>query len=751
MAQSRDDLPVTGRPGRPLLTAKRVIPPVRDGAVPRERLASRLRTARTRLTVVVAPAGWGKTSLLAGWASDPAETRRVAWVSLDDGDDEPARFWTYVLTALREVGADVSAEPLRALGTGEVPAVELALPILLNELAASTARHVLVLDDYHALTDPRIHEAVEFLIAYLPPALRLVIAGRTDPPLPLARLRVRGDLTELRAAQLGFSTGEAAALVSSVSGVALDATAVHSLWQRTEGWAAGLQLAALALRADPSRLGGDDRHLLDYFAAEVLPGLAPAQRDLLVRSAPLRMLSGPLCDAALQVTGSDRVLAELVRADLFVAVLDAEQQWYRCHSLLRDALLHQPGADPQGVHERAAAWFAEQGRIDDAVGHLLRAGRHAAACALLREHAESWFFRRGAAAVYLQLGEQIPVELVDAPFAWSLAYAATACGDRPRTVRWLDFCEAHATPDSAPPGWNSLRAAVLSLRANFGLTEAESARSLELAREALALETEGGRPGHPNVRQALATALARDGRFDDAASLFLELWPRRRDSWPPWLVLQVAGSMSISLMEAGRVEECDRVLREVGPLAARFDGGEHLARIPGLGAVRIAEGRRRFHRAEFGPAAELLRHAIALSELQPRPTLQVVGLVYLADAELACQDRTAAVAALARAREVVADEPVSAFAATRLEEAERRIGRGASRAAVRSGAVPEELTDRELSILRALQGSASQREIGAALFLSINTVKAYNKSLYRKLGVASRPDAVAVARGLGLI
>ncbi|GIJ49632.1 helix-turn-helix transcriptional regulator [Virgisporangium aliadipatigenens] len=741
----------TGRPGRPLLTAKRVIPPARPGAVPRERLTQLLRAAETRLTVVVAPAGWGKTSLLTGWARDPAETRRIAWVSLDAGDDEPARFWAYVLTALREAGDAVSAEPLDALGAGEVPAVDLALPILLNELAAATTRQVLVLDDYHVLTDPRIHEAVEFLVSYLPPALRLVIAGRSDPPLPLARLRVRGDLTELRAAQLEFSTGEAAALVSAVSGVALDAPAVDALWQRTEGWAAGLQLAALALRADPSRVRGDDRHLVDYFAAEVLPGLAPEQRDLLVRSAPLDLLSGPLCDAALRVSGSARVLADLVRADLFVAALDEDRHWYRCHSLLRDALLHRPGTDPREVHERAAGWFAGQGRIDDAADHLLRAGLPAAAAALLREHADSWFFARGAQAVYLRLGEQIPVELVDAPFAWSLAYAATICGDRPRTVRWLDFSESHATADTTMPGWHSFRAAVLSLRAYFGLTEADSARSLALAREAFALETAGGRPGHPNVRQTLATTLARDGRFADAAELFLELWPRRRDSWPPWLVIQVAGSMSISLMEAGRSDECDRMLRAVAPLAAGFDQDRRLARTPGLGALRIAEGRRCHHNAEFGAAAALLRHAIALVELQPRPTLQIVGLVYLADAELACGDRVAAVAALARAREVVADEPVSPFAAARLAEAERRIGRGSTRAAVRAGALAEELTDRELSILRALQGTATQREIGAALFLSVNTVKAYSKSLYRKLGVASRPDAVAAARGLGLI
>jgi LuxR family maltose regulon positive regulatory protein len=729
---------------------KQVVPPVRAGAVPRERLAQQLHAARTRLTVVVAPAGWGKTSLLSGWAAD--EVRRIAWVSLDESDDEPTRFWTYVLTALRDSSDGISGEPLAALAMADVPAVDLALPVLLNELAASDTEHVLVLDDYHLLSDPRIHEAVEFLVAYLPPALRLVVAGRADPPLRVARLRARGELTELRAAHLRFAPDEAAALVSTVAGVELDRPAAEAVWKRTEGWAAGLQLAALALRADPGARHGDDRHLFDYFAAEVLPGLAPRQRDLLVRSAPLELLSGSLCDAALGTTGSAEVLDELVRADLFVAPLGGDRPWYRCHRLLRDALLHEPGADPEEVLQRAAEWFVEHDRIDDAVHHLLRAGRYPAAAELLARHAQDWFFERGAAATVLRLGEQLHESAVDASLAWSLAFAAAVLGDRPRVVRWLDTCEARETPDSTVPGWHSFRAAVLSLRSNFGLTDAEAARTIDLAREALELETAGGRPGHPNVRPALGAALARAGRFDEAATLLLELWPRRhQDSWPPWLELMVAGTAAVSLVEAGRGDECDRVLREAGPLAAAVEREGRQASVPGVAAVRLAEGRRRYQRGDVEAALALLRPAIAVAELHPRPSLLCRALGYLADAELAAGDRTAARAALSRAREIVEDEPVSAFAVELLEEAEIRMGRGSARAATRSGALVEELTDRELSILRALQGTASQREIGSALFLSINTVKAYTRSLYRKLGVACRADAVAAARELGLI
>ena len=247
--------------------------------------------------------------------------------------------------------------------------------------------------------------------------------------------------------------------------------------------------------------------------------------------------------------------------------------------------------------------------------------------------------------------------------------------------------------------------------------------------------------------------LARDGRFDEAAALLLDLWSSPPTATPGRrrLVLQVAGTLTISLVEAGRGEDCDRVLREAGPLAEAVERDGREASAPGLAALRIAAGRRSYQNADVEAAAVLLRRAVTLAELHPRPTVLFLGLVYLADAELACGDRPAARAALSRAREVVDDEPVSAYAARRLEEAEARLGRAGARTAVRSGALAEELTDRELSILRALQGPATQREIGAALFLSINTVKAYNKSLYRKLGVASRHDAVTAARDLGLI
>src|SRR5919199_3320537 len=302
-------------PGRPLLAAKMLVPLPPPGVVVRSRLHERLLSpAAARLTTVVAPAGWGKTTLLAAWARDPGEQRPVAWLSLDEADDEPIRFWTYALSALGTVAPHLVDEALAALSAPGLDPLDIALPALLNALTAeageperaasasraswdgaATGQSVLVLDDFHVLTDPAIGESLEFLLSYLPSSLHLVIASRLDPPLPLARMRARGVLTEIRLRDLRCTAVEGAALVAGVARLPADVT--DRLLERTEGWPAGLQLAALTLRevADPvaveATIGAGARHIADYVTDEVVSGLDGDQHDLLVRCSVLERLS----------------------------------------------------------------------------------------------------------------------------------------------------------------------------------------------------------------------------------------------------------------------------------------------------------------------------------------------------------------------------------------------------------------------------------------------------------------------------
>jgi LuxR family maltose regulon positive regulatory protein len=749
------------RPAGPLLAVKYAIPAVRAAVVARTRLESRLDTA-AKLTVVAAPAGWGKTSLLSRWAAGAALDTPVAWVSLDESDDEPVRFFSYVLTALRRVSDQVSSAAADALLTSSDGPMSQALPLLLNELAAASAQHVLVLDDYHVITHPDIHGSMEFLLSYLPATLRIVISSRSDPPLPLARMRVRAELTEIRAQDLQFDTEESLALLSAVTASEPDVLAASAIQDQSEGWAAGLQLAGLALRASRSRgevtppVRGDDRHLFEYFTAEVFPSLAPAQRDLLVRAAPLELLSGSLCDAALGVHGSAGVLAELERADLFVVALDPEREWYRCHRLLRGALGWSPDAEQddaiRDVLRRAARWFTDHARLDDAVRSLLSARDNAAAADLLLAR-QQWFLERGWAATYLALGERLPEAAVHPQLALFLTYAADASGHRDRVAHWLDVCARHIDEHTLVEGWRSPRAAELSLRAVLAISASEPAQAVALCERALALETAAGTEQHPVALVALGRAYGLAGRFEDGARILLESWRMRgQGHWSTGVDLQIAGLLGLFLLALEAHSDVDHLLAEALPLAAvaERDWGEAAAAHV-VALIRVVEGRRSYQRGDLARARAQLAHSLSLAEITARPLYMVAGLLFLADAELGAGNRAGARAALVRAREVIDNEPVTPFLLTWLDDADNRIGRIAARTAADSGALFEELTDRELSILRLLPSSASQREIGAALFLSINTVKAYNKSLYRKLGVGGRQDAVRTARHLGLI
>jgi LuxR family maltose regulon positive regulatory protein len=370
-----------------LVETKFFRPLTRPGLVPRPRLDHVLGTGRTRLTLVSAPAGFGKTTLLAAWLADGAggadgPARRTAWVSLDESDTGAEAFWTYVLTALERVAPGTGAAGLGLLGAGQP--METVLAAVLNELSVLPDDVDLVLDDYHLAEGPETQPGMAFLLERLPPQVRLVISTRADPALPLARLRARGELTEVRAADLRFNAEEAAAYLADATGLDLDAADVSALEARTEGWIASLQLAAISLRDrdDPSGFiagfAGDDRYVVDYLVEEVLDRQPEEIRDFLLGTAILERLTGPLCDAVTERTGSGQVLESLERRNLFVVPLDDQRRWYRYHHLFADVLrAHLLGEHPDrvaGLHRRASDWYAATGDPEAAVRHALAAG-----------------------------------------------------------------------------------------------------------------------------------------------------------------------------------------------------------------------------------------------------------------------------------------------------------------------------------------------------------------------------------------
>ena len=641
---------------------------------------------------------------------------------------------------------------------------QLALPLLINELAAAPTRHILVLDDYQAITDRTIHESVEFFVSYLPPTAQVVIASRWDPPLPLARMRARGELVEVRANDLRFSEDEAAAMVAAVLGVRpRPARCVGAV--AADGRLAGRPPAG---RADPPRQSGSRAPRRPGCAettgtcsttspARCCPLSSPSSATCSSGQLRWSCLSGSLCDAALEVQGSAALLAELERADMFVVALDADREWYRCHRLLRDALQRGPGVQDataaRDVLTRAAAWFADHGRIDEAVRHLQLAGDDPAAASLLLTH-QSWFFDHGWAAAFLAHGERLAESAVEPPLALVMSYAAKISGHPDRITHWLDACERRIDADTVIDGWRSARAAAVMMRGINGTSPGRHGPGGGVVRGGGGAgggrrhgRTTGGPGGigqRLRVRRTVRRRRTDPGRLV-ATTRAGALVPRSRPA--------TGRSARPQPGSAGPWGGVDRVLAEAAPAAtaAEQDWGDAAAplvaqlriwptRVAATSSATWRQARVRqdhaMRLAEISAASADARHRPGLSEpiSNWRP-----GIVR--------RPQTA----LLQAREVLDNEPTAPFVHDLLRESEARIGRVAVRSAARTGVLLDELTDREMSILRMLPGSASQREIGAALFLSINTVKAYNKSLYRKLGAASRQEAVTTARRLGLI
>ncbi len=373
-----------GKPGEDLLLTKLAVPPPRRALVARPRLLEQLDAGLGYpLTLVAAPAGFGKTTLLAEWLAARRDgagpVLLVAWVSLDAADNDPMRFAAYVMAALRGLHPEIVEDVLTALRSPQPPPLEAALTVLVNELGAVPSDAVLVLDDYHAIHSRTIHETLAFLVEHLPPQIHLVVASRADPPLPLARLRARGQLVEVRADDLRFAPAEAAAFLNVTMGLDLTPEEVTALEARTEGWPAGLQLAALAFkgRTDASEFvaafAGSHRYVLTYFVDDVLARQPAPVQTFLLQTAILDRLCAPLCDAVTGRADGEAMLARLERENLFVVALDDSGHWYRYHHLFAEVLRHRLRQTSSGIipqlHRLASAWHEGQGLLAEAIEH----------------------------------------------------------------------------------------------------------------------------------------------------------------------------------------------------------------------------------------------------------------------------------------------------------------------------------------------------------------------------------------------
>ena len=513
----------------PLLETKLHVPRGRRGLVARPRLSERLsRGAESTLTLVSAPAGFGKTTLLTEWlAGAPAEGRSAAWLSLDRRDNDPALFWSYLVAALQAASAGVGAGALLLLQSSQTP-IEAVLATLLNDLSASSDDVVLVLDDYHVIDARDVQDGMAFLLEHLPPQMHLVIASRADPTLPLSRLRGRGELVEIRAADLRFTPDEAAAYLNEVMGLVLTAQDVAALEGRTEGWIAALQLAALSMQGRADIAGfiagfaGDDRYIIDYLVEEVLQRQPDNVRSFLLKTSILSRLSGPLCDAVTGQDGGKPMLEALDRGNLFLIQLDDRRQWYRYQHLFGDVLrAHLMDEQPDrvhGLHLRASDWYERNGERSEAIRHALAAEDFERAADLVELAIPAMRRSRQEATVRGWL-EALPGEVVQVRPVLIVGYAgALLLGGELEGVearledaeRWLDTTTGnHVGPEASSAGmvvvddeeFRALPGTIALYRAALALAGGDVPGTVRHAQRALELSPEG------DLRRASASGL----------------------------------------------------------------------------------------------------------------------------------------------------------------------------------------------------------------------------------------------------
>jgi LuxR family transcriptional regulator, maltose regulon positive regulatory protein len=487
----------------PILTTKLYLPPPRPDVVLRSRLIARLNAGLYRkLALICAPAGFGKTTLLSAWLADCG--RPSAWLSLDEGDSDPSRFLAYLVAALQTIAPTIGAGVAGALQSSQPPPIDALLPMLLNEIATLPQPAILVLDDYHLLDTRPIDQALAFLVERLPAQLHLVIATREDPQLPLARLRARGQLTELRAADLRFTPTEAATFLKEAMGLNLSAEDVAALETRTEGWIAGLQLAALSMQGQRDTTSfirsftGSHHFVLDYLVEEVLIQQSASVQMFLLRTSILDRLCGPLCDAVLHdgTASGQATLEYLDHANLFLVPLDNERHWYRYHHLFADLLrqrLRQSAAAPtrddqEGaaeLHRRASQWYEDHGLEIEAFQHAAAAGDVTRAEHLIEGAGVPLHFR-GARTLVLNWLESLPTTILDARPALWVAYVTllTFAGDQ--TVE-LKLQAAEAALSGAEPGGTTqnLLGHIAALRAMLAVPQHDVETVIAQARRAL--------------------------------------------------------------------------------------------------------------------------------------------------------------------------------------------------------------------------------------------------------------------------
>lgn len=643
----------------PLLQTKLYTPPLRPEIVPRPRLIEQLNAGfHRKLAIISAPAGFGKTTLLSEWITRCQQP--VAWVTLDKGDNDPARFWAYFVAALRATGIDVETVRPSTVPSPHPPSIEAALTPLLNQLAAIPDPVVIVLDDYHAIDAQPVHQGLAFLLDHLPPQVHLIIATRVDPPLPIARLRARGQLTELYQADLRFTLEETADFLNRVMGLDLAPADVAALERRTEGWIAGLQMAAVSMRGRDDAAAfvraftGSHRYILDYLGDEVLRQQPDGVRLFLLQTAILGRVTAPLCDAVVdkavltEVEGGPQTMLEMLeRNNLFIVPLDEERRWYRYHHLFADLLRQRleqewPRLVPQ-LHQRASAWYQAEELYPDAVNHSLAAGDEEHAAELIGS--EGWdMLVRGEMRELLGWLDSLPQDLVGSRpqlgviHAWALAL----------TSQW-ERLEQRLTRigDGHGPG------EIAALQAYVASVQGNVPRTVALCKQASEALPERKWFSRSFVALSLGIAHLADRQPAAARKAFGEAIELCRATGFSYMMQAAMMELGLVQQMAGSLHEAAETFRRALELIPRQD----LRPVPIAGMAYLGLSRAYYEWNDLDRALQNARRGVEVTDLGGFTNALLHSYVRLIEAHLARGDIMAASQAFEKAERLVERHP----------------------------------------------------------------------------------------------
>jgi ATP/maltotriose-dependent transcriptional regulator MalT len=689
---------------------------------------------------------------VAQWRADPAADRQFAWVSADSRDNDLVRFWWHLLAALQRACPELEARDL--LSRLRPPAAELPetlLPALVNELAALSVPVVVALDDYQLIGNPECHEHMAFLLTHLPPTVQIVLMTRVDPPLPIGRLRTAGDLAEVKTGELRFTAAEAGEVVRAVSAVQLNEADLEALLESTEGWPAGVYLAALALRGQPApgqfvqHFSGDNRFIVEFLVEEVLGNQPRRITEFLRRTSILDRFTPSLCDAVVGSVDAAEIIRVLERENLFLVALGDDRQWYRYHRLFGQVLLSSlTETEPRNVpalHARASRWHRQRGSVGEAITHALAAGDNDGAVALI---ADSWpgYIARGRIADCQAWLDAIGRDriLASPVAAHCAAWCAALSGDLASFTRWLAVIEAGGHDGPLPDGMRSLKSSAALLRGVFGHDGIRDMR--ESAALSAGLEPDPASPWYALARTALGASLYLSGEFD-AAVVPLRDAVLHSDASSVLIRMLACSISAVVAADRGQLDLAYELARTAHEIVVVND----LSRSPvvapaytACGAVSVMRGRLVEARDAFEHALRLRRPWFGIS-----PWVTVDTMLRLTPVLHHLGDSAAAASLLGEAADFLAALPDGADAQL------SRVRRLEESLSIRSRSFAQPLTDREEEVLRLLRGSLSLREIAQELSLSGNTIKTHVRAIYRKLDAGSRQEAVEQGRASGIL